>query len=362
MRSLLLCLFAVLLLSPARAAEPFFKKGDVIALVGGEDMVVASEYGYLELLLTRALPDYHLRFRNLAWEGDTVFEQRRDLNFPTWEEQLDKIGATVVICQFGQMESLMSLGREGSPSLPSNGERSASVPYPAGSAAATDAQARALAEFIAAYEKLIERFSGGGKRRIAILEPTPLGEQLMPDRYAQAAKRVAPDHVQRVLPMVMSSMHGPIFWTFRDGIHLDEAAHQRIASYLAPVLAREAAQTNERDLKAYWEALSWIRQPGKNQPIQTSRDDIGRPPIHPEVEFLRQLIIAKNRLWFDYWRPQNWAFLAGDRTAQPSSRDHLDPSKRWFPPEREAFLPLIEAKEKEIDALAAQLAAGNAGK
>jgi len=77
-----------------------------------------------------------------------------------------------------------------------------------------------------------------------------------------------------------------------------------------------------------------------------------------DVRAVLEKIIAKNRLWFDYWRPQNWAFLAGDRTAQPSSRDHLDPSKRWFPPEREAFLPLIEAKEKEIDALAAQLAAG----
>ena len=37
----------------AVAEEPFFKKGDVIALAGGEDMVALSEYGYLELLLTR---------------------------------------------------------------------------------------------------------------------------------------------------------------------------------------------------------------------------------------------------------------------------------------------------------------------
>jgi hypothetical protein len=71
---------------------------------------------------------------------------------------------------------------------------------------------------------------------------------------------------------------------------------------------------------------------------------------------MNQLIVAKNKLWFNYWRVQNWAFLAGDRTNQPSSRDHLDPSKRWFPAEREEFLPLIEAKEKEIDALAAKLA------
>src|SRR5688572_15812658 len=104
--SLSLVIFLFVPRGTANTAEPFFKKGDVIALVGGEDMVVASEYGYLELLLVRALPDYHLRFRDLACEGDTVFEQRRELNYPSWEEQLDKVGATVVIAQFGQMESL----------------------------------------------------------------------------------------------------------------------------------------------------------------------------------------------------------------------------------------------------------------
>ena len=68
---------------------------------------------------------------------------------------------------------------------------------------------------------------------------------------------------------------------------------------------------------------------------------------------MRPVVVAKNRLWFHYTRPQNWAFLAGNRTNQPSSRDHLDPTKRWFPEEMEQWLPLIEAKEKEIWALAA---------
>src|SRR6185369_6396731 len=70
---------------------------------------------------------------------------------------------------------------------------------------------------------------------------------------------------------------------------------------------------------------------------------------------LLQAIIAKNRLWFDYWRPQNWAFLNGDRITQPSSRDHRDPNIRWFPAEMEQFLPLIAAREEEIWKLAAEL-------
>src|SRR6187402_20508 len=139
----LLCLLALLLTASVRAAEPLLKKGDVVALIGGEDMVLASEYGFLEQSIVSALPDYHVRFRGLAWEGDTVFEQRRDLNFPSWEEQLDKIGATVVIAQFGKMESFG--GKE------------------------------KLPEFTAAYEKLIERFKGGGKRRVLLIAPNATG-------------------------------------------------------------------------------------------------------------------------------------------------------------------------------------------
>jgi hypothetical protein len=84
-------------------------------------------------------------------------------------------------------------------------------------------------------------------------------------------------------------------------------------------------------------------------------DKIFGNPVNAQAQALLATIIAKNKLWFDYWRPQNWAFLAGDRINQPSSRDWRDPSIRWFPPEREAFLPLIEAREMEIDALATKL-------
>jgi len=319
MRFPLLCLFAVLFLGRACAEEPFLKKGDVIALVGGEDMVVSSEYGYLELLVTRALPDYQLRFRNLAWEGDTVFAQFRDLNFPSWEEQLDKIGATVVICQFGQMESLA--GR------------------------------KQLPEFIAAYQKLLDRFSAGGKRRLVIVPPTDVWripaisaakEQGRSDdwnAYAHAAEEIARDGRLRFADYTALDDAEMC----RDGIHLSATGQLKQAFEIASTLAPFEAVANA----------------GVEQ--KKGSHSVTLPKLHgagaldaPDREGLRQLIVAKNRLWFNYWRPQNWAFLAGDRTNQPSSRDWRDPSKRWFPAEREEFLPLIEAKEKEIDALAAK--------
>jgi hypothetical protein len=325
MRLPLLCLLAaLLLLGSARAAEPFFKKDDVIALIGGEDMVVASEYGYLETLITRALPDYHLRFRSLAWEGDTVYEQRRDLNFPSWEEQLDKIGATVVICQFGAMESLAGRSE--------------------------------IAKFSAAYAALLQRIGGNGQRRLILLSPftfaqsVPWGasdsahvawEKGIVSRaesqleFSHAIEAFDSAHTTPVAPP-------PLDAKLRDTIRVVNVANLNVDD---AIVQRDGIHLNRYGHTVF--AQLFCLYTGI---VQDMRVDA------PDLEPLRQLVVAKNKLWFDYWRVQNWAFLAGDRTNQPSSRDHRDPSKRWFPAEREEFIPLIEAKEKEIDALAAKLA------
>lgn len=76
----------------------------------------------------------------------------------------------------------------------------------------------------------------------------------------------------------------------------------------------------------------------------------GEPPSPRMVEQVR----VKNRLWHDYWRPSNWAFLFGDRTAQPSSRDHMHPETRWFPAEVEEYLKRIEREEQALWKLAAE--------
>ncbi len=316
--------FAVTL--PGRAAEPFLKKGDVIALVGGEDMVVAGELGYLELLLTRALPDYKLRFRSLAWEGDTVFEQRRDLNFPPLEAQLDQVGATVVICQFGQMESLMGKGQ----TPKAKGEEGA-----AGKAE--------VAEFIAAYEKLIERMSGGGKRRVAVVEPFGFTNPM--DRKAAVLKHAALLQKAAAFAEYRRAIHN-LRWKPSSIVPLNIWTHYLPERDPADVLANDRIHLSSKGQSSLAEGIA---------------DRMGVPfhflDYSREVETLKALIRAKNRLWFNYWRIENWALLAGDRTNQPSSRDHRDPTKRWFPAERDEFLPLIAAKEREIHALAAQLAA-----
>jgi hypothetical protein len=281
------------LVATARA-EPLLKAGDVVALVGGEEAVAAVETGELELLLTRAFPSHRLKFRSLAWEGDTVYEQPRDLNYPTLVQQLDEIAATVVLMQFGLMESL------------------------AGPDHATN--------FATAYAKLAERLGEGGRRRVILLTPTRVLREAAArfsalPAYSEATRALA----ARLHFAVVSGDEGVELTpaSYRDGIHLSAAGQQAVAANLARKLGAATG-------------------PGE----ATSTDELR----------LADAIHAKNRFWSHYARPQNWAFLNGDRTVQPSSRDHLDPSKRWFPEEMKQWLPLIAAKEEEIWKLAKQIA------
>ena len=66
------------------------------------------------------------------------------------------------------------------------------------------------------------------------------------------------------------------------------------------------------------------------------------------AEKLRQAVARKNDLWFRYWRPTNWAFLYGNRQQTPSSRDHENPGRRWFPEELQKVLPHLDEAEQRI--------------
>ena len=100
------------------AAQPLeLQKGDVVAFVGGADLVRMQEDGRLEAALTLRFREATPQFRDLAWEGDTVYfqnavrERWRTEAFGGWPEQLRRIKATVVIFQFGKMESFDGIGK-----------------------------------------------------------------------------------------------------------------------------------------------------------------------------------------------------------------------------------------------------------
>jgi hypothetical protein len=282
--------------------------GDVIAFLGGGDVDAAQHTGHLEALLTSRYRDLAPRFRNFGWEGDTVQARPRDFGFPPLAEHLRRASATVIVLQFGRGEAL---GDSADP-----------------------------AGFTRNYEKLLDECARQTPR-LVLVTPPPLESAggLLPDlsarnpalaRYAEAVRALA---AKRRLPVV------DLF------AELNGVAHRE------PRLTSDGLQLTPRGQGLV--AAAFARQLGFGRVAKAAGEpaESGAWP-DPAYERLRQAIAAKNRLWFNYWRPQNWAFLGGDRTEQPSSRDHRNPSVRWFPAEMEKFLPLIQAREHEIADLA----------
>jgi hypothetical protein len=280
--------------------EPFFKPDDVVALTGGEEMVTMGEVPDLEVLVLRQPGLATVKFRNLACEGDTVFEQFRQLNFPAWPEQLKKVGATVVVAQFGKMESL-----DGTEAIP---------------------------RFVEAYERLLDVFAADG-RRVVLVSPSAFGRPSVasrlpwkdaPDLSSRNESLAAYDSAirelarRRGLRFVGWFSESRTHANWRDGIHPGSGGFHAMAG----VFGRE---------------LGLARPSG----------------LAPQ---LNALVVEKNRLWSNYWRPQNWAFLHGDRTEQLFSRDHRDTNVRRFLIEIEEYVPLIARQEEEIARLAAESA------
>jgi putative heme-binding domain-containing protein len=312
-----LLLFFLLVFATELRGEPLVKPEDTVALAGGANIERTRFYPWLQTQLVAAFPDGTLKVRNFGWEGDTVFEQWRDggdvekldakrresekrIQEQTgstswrqqrdWNQQLTDAGATLVLAQFGQMESLAGPG-----GLPS---------------------------FVVAYEKLVAEFAKGG-RRIILLEPVSFEASDLPRgpdlpalngqlaAYTAAIRELAAKLKIPFLPLTREGENRPALTA--NGFHLDEEGHRFAA-------------------KRFVEGLGLSPAP---------EDSIAA--AHREM-------IELERLWFDYWRPMNWSFLMGDRTHVPYSRDWKDNDKRFFPEEMLDFLPLLEQAEANVRA------------
>ena len=102
------------------------RPGEVVVTTGSAHGVFEQQQGWLETLLTHDAREKKPVFRCMSWEGDTVFEQWRAMNFGSWEEQFDAVGASLITTWFGQVEALDD--------------------------------SRSVADFTAAYAALLDRF------------------------------------------------------------------------------------------------------------------------------------------------------------------------------------------------------------
>ncbi len=281
--------------------EPFkdgkfeLKDNEVIVFAGQTNLVREQKAGELEALLASAFADKKPRFRSMAWEGDTVYEQWRDLNFGSWKGQLESAGATTVVAQFGQVESF-----DGADKVPA---------------------------FMAAYHKLLDEFAGR-THRLVLVSPMPFEKPVLPyapdltrrnadvKAYADAVRAIAKQRGAVFVDLFTTEFRWPRPDAPRltdNGMHLNAHGLRFVAGEIAKALGVE------------------------NRP-------------QGDLAALRAAIVEKNRLFFDCWRPANWSFVYGDRVAQLFGKPGGD-----APSLRESFeyhKPFIATYDERIQALA----------
>lgn len=286
---------------PEGRFEP--RPGETIAFLGGTEVFDFDRHAFLEAGLHLAWPERKPRWRNLAWQGDTIFHQARPLYFYTRKgdpqagsipDHRERTEPGIVVIGFGKMESLEGVER--------------------------------LPNFVAAYAALLDSLAPL-TARVVLLAPAPFfpsgpaasevnsrNEALR--RYVEAIRELAE---QRGLLFIDG--FGPLLGDLNaacsdNGVHLNEAGHRVFAGHLLGRL-------------------------GASVPIAAGADSA-------RVQSLRQAIQRKNRLWQQYYRPSNWAFLFGDRQHVPASRDVKNRDERWFVREIDGIPSLLAASEADI--------------
>jgi putative heme-binding domain-containing protein len=244
------------------AAEPLeLQKGDVVAFVGGADLVRMQEDGRLEAALTLRFSEANPQFRDLAWEGDTVYfqnavrERWRTEAFGGWSEQLRRIKATVVIFQFGKMESFEGVAK--------------------------------IAQFKEAYGKLIDDLAGEGRRAI-LLAPSPF-------EWPAARERAALNSYTKAVASLAKSKKIP----FITGNQADsvEAFILGLTGKTEPngptyEQIRSTVREKHRLWVEYWRPTNWKCIFGDDSKRIFSKASHGRPSIQEEWATYPALIQA----------------------------------------------------------------------
>ncbi|MFT7034751.1 MAG: putative heme-binding domain-containing protein [Cyclobacteriaceae bacterium] len=271
------------------------EQGEVIAFLGQTNMVREQYHAQLETRLVVHEPKKKIYGRNISWEGDTVYEQWRDLNFGSWESQLEWINASMVIAQYGQTESFDGIEK--------------------------------IPQFIKAYQSLLDQFATKTKR-IVLVSPMPFEPPSNPNQrdlttlnksvssYSKAIEDLA---IRRGLVFV--DLFNALKNTNQskrltdNGMHLNEWGQEVVGSTIANILL--------------------------SQEIPTDNNFI----------VLKKEIVEKNRIWFDEWRPMNWSFSYGDRTAQQFGRAGAQ-DELPLADELKNFIPIMKQMDGRIHDLA----------
>lgn len=287
-RGIIVTLFMLLTLPLAAAEEKPAKPwheladGDRVVFIGGTFIEREGNYGWLETLLTVANSPKKVTFRNLGWSGDTVWGESR--------------------AYFGKppegYKNLLALVAELKPTV-------IYLNYGNNEAHAGEAGVEAFAK---QYNKLLDDLTKIGNPRIVVIAPLPYEAGFSGFDPAEYNKKL--EQYQNVIKQTAEGRKLTyISWDIRianekqtiNGLHSDGDGYQRLLYHLGDYHAPSVAATKHSGT-------------------------------------LREMIRAKNELFFHRWRPANTTYLTGFRKHEQGQNAK----------EIAQFDPLVAAKEEEI--------------
>lgn len=280
----LLALLAGVASFTAHADEPFtFQDNERIVFVGNTFFEREYNYGHIETLLTERFPDKHLTFRNLAWSGDNVWGASRAF-FDTPKEGYQRLlqvvkeaKPTLIFFGYGQVESFET--------------------------------ENTFEQFAEQLDVLLNDLEGTGARLVIVAptlleklpaplpDPAPQNERMQKYiEHLQGVAAVRKHYFLNLAGLVQYDSKAPLT---DNTMHFTEGGYQVVAQKFLQGLGYE-------------------------------------PP--EEVEGLRDLVIEKNRLFFNKWRPQNETYIFGFRKHEQGQYQRETPM----------YDPLVEAVETQI--------------
>ena len=310
----------------AKNSVPLFQKGDRVAFVGGGLIERARLSGYLEATLSKAAgPKVSgLKFRNLGWSGDTVFNDARSY-FGKPKEGRDRLAR--IISEWKPHVVFLNYGAEVVLS-----EGVSWTDEPSFKKQSAGDWAESVSIFIEGYQnliKLIRENAGDGLREIVVIAPPPL-ENLgkpLPDhqgtnqrmaKMGDLLSNFASNNEVRFVDLftamnVTNSDENVAAQSLtHDGLHFKDYGYQALAKHLALGLGYSP------------EGLDFSDSLSQN---------------------LKDNIVEKNRLFFHRWRPANETYLFLFRKHEQGNNAKEIPQ----------FDPIIEKQEVEIEKVRDQL-------
>ncbi len=357
----------MLLLAVLQAGSFELAEGDRVVLLGNTFVERDLKHNRLEALLTSRFHGRNVAFRNLGWDGDTVWGSsragfgREEDGFKQLQKQIAETKPTVIFLAYGLNESFA--GEPG------------------------------LGRFEDGLRRLLDALAPT-RARLILLGPVrhegSAAHQANVMLYAGAIRKTADARGHRYVDLSEIKGEAPLT---ENGIHLGAEGYLRAALAVEAALGlparawkveidvgKETRKAEGVELTDFVTDFNKTRftavdrllpAPGEGAPrtiyvrglqpgryalkangallVSGSYDewargiDLRKGPEFERAEQLRAVIAEKNRIFFDYWRPHNETYIFGFRKREQGSLQAEFPQ----------FPALVAVKEAEIAKLRA---------